>query len=60
MQRYRLKFPATVEWEVGDVTGKVSFVYEDGAFTATLGRLEPAEKKKLVAELENSELFDKL
>ena len=61
MERYRSKEPLTVEWEVGQQTGRVQLVAPNGkTFVFTLGKLDATERTKLVGELEKGPLFQKV
>ncbi len=62
MDRYRSKQPVTVEWEVGQQTGRVRLVPPKGnALEFTLGKLDATERTKLVSELEKyAALFEKV
>ena len=61
MERYRSKEPLTVEWELGQQTGRVQLVAPNGkTFVFTLGKLDVTERTKLASELEKAPLFEKV
>ena len=61
MERYRSKEPLTVEWELGQQTGRVQLVAPNGkTFVFTLGKLDATERTKLDSELEKGPLFEKV
>ena len=60
MERYRAKHLPDVEWDVGEQTSRIMFTYHGVTFTATLGRLDSAERTNLLVELETSNLFEKV